>query len=95
VGKFYIFASLIKEGDAFYYLVFIGGINSVVSLYYYLRVVRVMYFSGVRQDVITKPGTIMGTMLFLTALPTLILGIYWVPLTTWVENSLKFFIQTL
>ena len=95
VGKFYIFASLIKEGDAFYYLVFIGGINSVVSLYYYLRVVRVMYFSGVRQDVITKPGTIMGTMLFLTALPTLILGIYWVPLTTWVENSLKFFIQIL
>ena len=40
VGKFYIFASLIKGGSSFYWLVFAGAINSVVSLYYYLKVVN-------------------------------------------------------
>jgi NADH-quinone oxidoreductase subunit N len=42
VGKFYIFASLIKGGNQFYWLVVAGGINSVVSLYYYFRVVMLM-----------------------------------------------------
>ena len=43
IGKFYIFASLIQGGGSFYWLVVIGGVNSVVSLYYYLRVVTVSY----------------------------------------------------
>ena len=37
-SKFYIFASLIKGGSTYYWLVVIGGINSVVSLYYNLKV---------------------------------------------------------
>jgi NADH-quinone oxidoreductase subunit N len=95
VGKFYIFASLIKGGESFYYLVFIGAINSVISLYYYLKVVRVMYFSGEQNEVLKTPGIIMVTILLLTGLPTLLLGVYWVPLATWVQNSLVFFIQTI
>jgi len=94
VGKFYIFASLIKGGESLYYLVFIGGVNSVISLYFYLRVVKVMYFSGSKNDVIKKPGRVMGIMLLLTAVPTFLLGIYWVPLATWIQDSLVFFIQT-
>jgi len=95
VGKFYIFASLIKGGEPFYYLVFIGGLNSVISLYYYLRVVKVMYFSGKQNEVLKTPGTVLGAVLLLTGLPTLFLGIYWSPLATWVQNSLVFFIQTI
>ena len=49
IGKFYIFASLINGGSAFNWLVVIGGVNSVVSLYYYLKVeklfqVSIMFF---------------------------------------------------
>lgn len=95
VGKFYIFASLIQGGEAFYYLVFIGGINSVISLYYYLRVVKVMYFSGKKIEVLKSPGVVMSIMLLVTGIPSLILGIYWVPLAEWVQNSLVFFIQTI
>ena len=62
IGKFYIFASLIQGGESFYYLVFIGGINSVISLYYYLRVVRVMYFSGKKTQLLKSPGLVMRTM---------------------------------
>ena len=95
IGKFYIFASLIKGGEQFYYLVFIGAINSVISLYYYLKVIKVMYFSGKQNDVLKAPGAVMVSILLLTGLPTLLLGIYWVPLATWVQNSLVFFIQTI
>lgn len=95
VGKFYIFASLIKGGNQFYWLVVVGGINSVISLYYYFRVVKVMFLEGERKDTILQPPTVMACMLLATAIPTVILGIYWTPVADWIQNSLTFFIQTL
>ena len=95
IGKFYIFASLIKGGNSFYWLVIAGGINSVISLYYYLRVVKVMYFEGDSRSSILFPPKIMTGLLVFTAVPTLILGIYWVPITDWIDRSLVFFIQTI
>ncbi|MBT3179669.1 MAG: NADH-quinone oxidoreductase subunit N [Candidatus Marinimicrobia bacterium] len=95
IGKFYIFASLIKGGSQFYWLVFIGGINSVVSLYYYMRVIKVMFLDGERSERFTQPPTIMTIMLLVTAIPTFLLGIYWTPVSDWVQNSLVFFIQTM
>ena len=94
VGKFYIFASLIKAGEEFYWLVIAGGINSVISLYYYFRVVKVMYFEGKSNEIITHPPAVMSTMLLLTAVPSVLFGIYWKPIVIWIHNSLSFFIQT-
>lgn len=48
IGKFYLFASAIKAG--YVSLAIIAAINSVVSLYYYLRVLVVMYFSEPTTD---------------------------------------------
>ena len=93
VGKFYIFASLIKGGNSFYWLVMAGGINSVISLYYYLRVVKVMYFEGERNNELLLPSRILMGMLIVTSLPSLLLGIYWTPIANWIQNSLVFFIQ--
>lgn len=42
MGKFYIFTEALKSG--YVWLVIAAGVNSVVSIYYYLRVVVVMYF---------------------------------------------------
>ena len=95
IGKFYIFASLIKGGSTFYWLVVIGGINSVVSLYYYLKVVKVMYFEGERADKIMFPSNTLAGALIITAVPSLLLGIYWNPIANWIQNSLVFFTQTL
>ena len=95
IGKFYIFASLIKGGDSFYWLVLAGGINSVISLYYYLKVVKVMYFEGERKDSILTPPTIISALLLITAIPTLIFGVYWVPISDWIESSMIFFIKTI
>ncbi len=95
IGKFYIFASLIQGGGSFYWLVVIGGVNSVVSLYYYLRVVKVMYFDGDRKDSLVSPPKVLTAMLLATAVPTMVLGIYWVPIAKWIKESLVFFIQTI
>ena len=95
IGKFYIFASLIKGGGNFYWLVFAGAINSVISLYYYLKVVKVMFLYGDKKDVILQPELPMFTMLMITVIPSLLLGIYWSPLANWVKSSLVFYIQTI
>ena len=41
-AKFYVFAAAIKAG--LYALAVIGVLSSVVGAYYYLRIVKVMYF---------------------------------------------------
>ena len=95
IGKFYIFASLIKGGESFYWLVIIGGINSVISLYYYIRVVKVMYFDGDKSETLLNPPVMIIVMLLLTAVPTLLFGVYWAPLAGWIQNSLVFYLQTI
>jgi len=42
MGKLYIFTEALRSG--YVWLVIAAGVNSVVSIYYYLRVVVVMYF---------------------------------------------------
>lgn len=44
MGKFYIFSAAVKEG--YIGLTIIGVLNSVVSVYYYLRVTVAMYMEG-------------------------------------------------
>ena len=42
-SKFFIFAAAAKEG--YYVLVFIALLNTIVSLYYYLRIVKAMFIN--------------------------------------------------
>ena len=95
VGKLYIFKTLVGAGSEFLWLVVAGGVNSVISLYYYFHVVKVMFLGGKRSDVITyPPSTMFGLMIF-TAVPSLLLGLYWNPLASWVKNSLVFYTQVM
>ncbi|MBL7013962.1 MAG: NADH-quinone oxidoreductase subunit N [Candidatus Marinimicrobia bacterium] len=95
IGKFYIFASVIKGGSQFYWLAFFGAFNSVISLYYYFRVVKVMYLEGAKSDIIESPNQPILGLLLATSVPSLFLGIYWQPVIKWVENSFHFFTQIL
>ena len=95
VGKLYIFKTLVGAGSEFLWLVVAGGVNSVISLYYYFHVVKVMFLGGKRSDVITyPPSTMFGLMIF-TAVPSLLLGLYWNPLASWVKDSLVFYSQVM
>ncbi|RMF06419.1 MAG: NADH-quinone oxidoreductase subunit N [Candidatus Neomarinimicrobiota bacterium] len=91
IGKFYLFAAVIKAGSAYYWLALVGVINSVISLYYYLRVVKMMYLKGDPQETLEGAGRFYRSVLTLLALPTLLLGLYWAPVAEWVRQSLLLF----
>ncbi len=95
VGKLYIFKTLIGAGNSYYWLVVAGGINSVISLYYYFHVVKVMFLDGKRSDKIIQPPAPIFGLLLVSAIPSLFLGVYWNPLISWVKESLVFYTQTL
>jgi NADH-quinone oxidoreductase subunit N len=48
IGKFYLFSSAIKGG--FIWLAVIGVLNSVMSVYYYLRVIVFMYMKEPEEE---------------------------------------------
>ncbi|MBW1980094.1 MAG: NADH-quinone oxidoreductase subunit N [Deltaproteobacteria bacterium] len=80
IGKVYLFAAVISE--QIYWLAVVAAVNTVISLYYYLRIVKAMFLE-------TSPGGIqisvpLSFRLLLASLliPTLGLGLYWQPLAT-------------
>lgn len=95
IGKFYLFAALIEGGQQFYWLAFVGVINSVISLYYYMRIVKVMYFDGDAQKKLLQPQLPISALLIGLAAATIIFGIYWSPISDWVRNSLIFYVVSL
>lgn len=89
IGKFYLFAAVLNTGEPFFYAVaLVGALNSAVSLYYYARVIRVMYLDPPLPDAPAFPLRAADALL-LTALaaPMLILGVWWGPLASAVAES--------
>ncbi len=75
VGKFYLFSAAVKAGQV--PLVIIGVVNSMISLYYYLGVVVVMFMKEAPQaGDRPKPVRVVSWTLAVTALGTVALGIF-------------------
>jgi len=90
VGKVYIFSTLIAA-DRFWWLVVLAVLNSVISLYYYARIIRAMFLEGEPSDeTVSDHPAITGTILVLM-IPVLLFGVYWTPLITFVQSSLELF----
>ncbi len=74
-GKFYLFAAAVEGG--YIWLVLIAVINSAISLYYYMRVVMVMYMRELPpQGIVMSASPALYLGLFLAAAATLLLGIF-------------------
>jgi NADH-quinone oxidoreductase subunit N len=75
VGKFFLFSIASKAG--FHWLVAVAAVNSTISLYYYLRVVRQMYieppFEGAAPLSISRP---LAVTVAAMAVVTVLLGIF-------------------
>jgi NADH-quinone oxidoreductase subunit N len=73
-GKFFLFDAAANADLV--WLVVVGAINSVISAYYYMRVVRSMYLDQpVSVGRIVVPVT-MGAALLITTLAILALGLF-------------------
>jgi NADH-quinone oxidoreductase subunit N len=92
VGKFFLFAAVIKQ--EFYLLAVVAVINSVISLYYYARVVKVMFLDFPEPaDGPVEMNAGAAVLLGLLSGMTLLFGIYWGPLVAFTNQSLKFFVK--
>jgi NADH-quinone oxidoreductase subunit N len=94
IGKFFLFAAVLKEGGAFIILALVAVINSVISLYYYAKVVKVMFLDT--PNPADKAVAIAGhnfTLMVPLAVLTVILGIYFSPLSQYTTQSLRFFVK--
>ena len=99
VGKYYLFAATIARGrqlgeGMFYAAALIAVLNSVVSLYYYARIIRTMYIDTTGDHLaagrlgVPLPWP-LPVVLVLLLLPTLALGIYWAPLDALTTQALS------
>lgn len=89
IGKLYIFVAAIKEG--LYTLIAVGLVNVVISMYYYLIVVKKMYINEPTDPTpLRVPGS-MQAVLYIGLAGTLALGIYPQPVIDWVVSATLMF----
>ncbi|MCF7824014.1 MAG: NADH-quinone oxidoreductase subunit N [Candidatus Marinimicrobia bacterium] len=94
VAKFYLFRALIEYGDMYFYLALIGLINGVISLYYYMRVVKAMYFGKMEFPKKTHQAPLNVTILLaLLAIPLLFAWMLGDPLSAYAQHAVQFFIK--
>lgn len=81
IGKLYIFLAAIKE--ELYTLIMVGLVNIVISMYYYLIIVKKMY---INEPIDRSPLTVspsMQAVIYIGLAGTLVLGIYPKPFIEW------------
>ncbi len=91
VGKFLLFAAAIKAG--FYWLVVIAALNSVIALFYYFRVAKVMYMQNPEPLPQPVPGRGLALALAVVCVLTLLFGIYPQPLMALAKGTAHTFMM--
>ncbi len=89
IGKFLIFGSALRV--EYYFLALVAIINSVIAGFYYLNVIRYMFFQPLdepEREEIKVPGS-LSVVLVLACAFTLLMGILAQPFIHFVQNSLK------
>lgn len=87
IGKLYIFIALLDA--KMITVAVIALLNTVVSLYYYIRVLKHMFLSERNSETPVIPFSV-GNMIFILVLliPLLVLGVYFAPLVEFSKNCL-------
>ena len=88
IGKVVLFLALV-DADMIA-LAVIALLNSVVSLYYYIRVLKNLYLVQVDEEKpLIKISFANGLVIILLAAPVLIFGIYFTPIVNFAKNSIN------
>jgi NADH-quinone oxidoreductase subunit N len=87
IGKLFLFASLLDA--RWVWLAIVGAINSVISLYYYVRVVRNIFLrdpEGNSEQLVFSAPQI--ALVLLLVVPTLLFGLYYSPIVELANASI-------
>jgi NADH-quinone oxidoreductase subunit N len=89
-----LFAAVLRQGGVFVFLAVVAFINSVISLYYYAKVVKTMFLDTPEPgDQAVSVAAKNFTLLIPLTVLTVVLGIYFAPLVQYTNQSLKFFVK--
>ena len=69
-------------------LAVVGVLNSVISLFYYARIIRAMYLEEPTATGELGLRKLFGAVTVALAVPTLVLGVYWAPVYDFLAASL-------
>ncbi|MCH2548222.1 MAG: NADH-quinone oxidoreductase subunit N, partial [Alphaproteobacteria bacterium] len=86
-GKFYIFAAAVNSG--LYILAVIGVALSVIAAYYYLKVIKVMYFDEARTPFDKDMSGGMRLVLTVCSMFTLLFFLYPTPIIAYAKEAVK------
>jgi len=91
IAKFYLFSALIDKGGTLYYAIAVAGIlNSVIALYYYAAIVKVMFFEKSDTQFPCTPSFIYTWIIIVLLIPVLVFGVYWQPVATKASRAIPF-----
>lgn len=90
IGKLYIFIALVDA--KMIAVAVIALLNSVVSLYYYVRVLKHMYLTKATESTPEVKASLFNTIVLLAlVIPILVFGVYFEPIINFAKNSLAGF----
>lgn len=89
IGKLYIFVAAIEQ--ELYTLLIVGLINIVISMYYYLVVVKKMYINEPADPTPLSVSTPLKAAVFVGMAGTLLLGVYPQPFINWAVGATLMF----
>ncbi len=85
LGKFLVFGAAVRQDMLA--LAAVGAINAVIAAFYYLNVVRYMFFVEAPEGESFKANSGLRLALVVSAIMVLLIGIFAQPVLTWATNS--------
>ncbi len=76
LGKFFLFNAALQQGSVGLLLAIVLAVNSVVSAFYYLRLIVVMYFRPAELPVLPRPGFGLQAAIALCMIGSMVFGLY-------------------
>lgn len=87
IGKLFVFGAAVQM--QLFVLAAVGVINSIVSIWYYLNVVRLMFMTEAKDESPIRIGPAVQLGLVVTLVLTLVMGIYPQPFIEWAGRSMQ------
>jgi NADH-quinone oxidoreductase subunit N len=90
VGKLLVFGAAIEAGYA--WLVVVGVVTSAIAAFFYLRIMVVMYMQEPAEEKVeAESGFLARAVVGVTAVATIVFGLFWTPLIEAAEKARFYF----
>jgi NADH-quinone oxidoreductase subunit N len=90
-GKFVLFSVLLESGRTlFQVLALVGVINSVISFFYYAKILEHMFLNEPESEQTIEVSPLSNTLLVGLSLMVILLGVFWSPVVTFTRDFMVF-----